>query len=153
MGTVAVFFVGLEEESDRAGPAVISGELRCCPQKHCHVAVVPTGVHTPWGARGIGTGDGLGDEQPVEFGAKADGAGTRAAGQTGDNACAADTGGDLIAEFGADCGDICGGLMFVEVRLGDLMEGMTPGDHLRVVIGHGCIPLRISGVLAKRFAG
>jgi hypothetical protein len=91
MGTVAVFFVGLEEESDRAGPAVISGELRSCPQKHRHVSVVATGVHMTGGLRGIWSRNGFGDEQAIEFGAEADGFGTRSLGFAGDHAGTTDT--------------------------------------------------------------
>ena len=117
------------------------------------MAVVPTGVHAPWCARGIGTGDGLGDEQPVELGAEADGAGTRAAGQAGDDARAADAGEDGIAEVGYDGGHVSGGRDLVEVGFGDLMQCMAPGDHLRMVIGHSCTPVLITGVPARRFAG
>ena len=100
------------------------------------MTVVAAGVHATGCLGGIGSGDRFGYEQAIEFGTEANGLRAVPLGFAGDHAGPTDPGGDLITEFRTDCGNVCGGLVLVEVRLGDLMEGMTPLRHLGVLIRH-----------------
>jgi hypothetical protein len=126
LGPTSGFLGGLEDGADRAVEPVLLCQERGGPQQHGHVAVVTTGMHRTWVARGVVDAALLGDRQGVELRAQPHRPPRRAAGQRSDKAGDADADRDVVPELAQDPCDVRAGLVLGERGLGDPVQVVPP---------------------------
>ena len=68
----AILFRRLENQGDGAGKVPRFGQIFGSAQQHCHMAVMPAGVHLARHCAGVGRASHLGNRERVHVGAQSD---------------------------------------------------------------------------------
>jgi hypothetical protein len=125
----AVLLGRLEQEMDRAAPALVARQHRGGAEQRDGVAVMPAGMHHIRLARLVGEIVGLLDRQGVHVRAQADGPVRGAALQGRDDAMPADAGDEGNAELGELLADEGAGRLFLLREFGMGVQVPSPGGQ------------------------